>query len=165
MNSFTAIGGATTKATYLCGLLAVIVAGVSSGAMLTGATVLVPSWQSMSPSEFLAWFNGNAERMEFFFGPLQAATILLATASAILFGLGHRPGTRSFGIAAVSAITVLLTFPLYFRAANASFVSGTIPLDQVPSELARWATWQWVRTLLGIVAFATAMLAMARSRK
>ena len=152
------------KLTHLCGLLAVVVSGLSCGAMLTGAMVVVPSWRSMPPAEFLAWFNANAERMQFYFGPLQAATILVTSASAILFRLGHRPGSVSFGIAAAFAIAVLATFPLYFRAANASFVSGTIPLDQVPSELARWGTWQWVRTVLGILGFGATILAMSSSR-
>src|SRR5262245_14485425 len=127
-----------TKMTNLSGLLAMIVAGLSCGALLTGAKVLVPSWQSMPPAEFLAWFSVNAERMQFFFGPLQVATLLLVNASTILFWREHRRGTVTFGIAAVCAIAVLMTFPLYFRAANAGFVGGTIPVDQVAAELVRW---------------------------
>ncbi len=140
-----------------CGALTVIVAGVSCGAMLTGAMVLVPSWRAMPPAEFLAWFAANAGRMQLFFGPLQAATIVLAIASAILFRIGGRPGAISFAIAAMLATAVLATFPLYFRSANASFVSASISLGDVPAELARWSAWQLARTALGLAAFAAGL--------
>jgi hypothetical protein len=100
--------------------------------------------------------------MEFYFGPLQAGTIILTVAGVILFGIGHRAGTALLATAAVLAVAVLATFPMYFRSANASFVAASIPVGEVPAELARWALWQWVRTVLGVLAFIFSMLAVAR---
>jgi hypothetical protein len=151
-----------TNITSILAYLAVVVSGLSSGAMLTGAAVLVPFWRSIAATEFLAWFVANADRMEFYFGPLQAGTIILTVAGVILFGIGHRAGTALLATAAVLAVAVLATFPMYFRSANASFVAASIPVGEVPAELARWALWQWVRTVLGVLAFIFSMLAVAR---
>jgi hypothetical protein len=148
--------------TSIFGFLAVIVSGLSTGAMLTGAMVVVPFWRSISAAEFLTWFAANADRMQFYFGPLQVATIVVTATSAILFGIGGRSGTALLSVAAVLAVTVLATYPLYFRAANTSFVSATIPIAEVPAELARWAAWQWVRTAIGLVAFVFAVLGVTR---
>jgi hypothetical protein len=131
--------------------------------MLTGAMILVPFFRSIPATEFLTWFAANADRMQLFFGPLQLATIVLTVASAILFGVAHRPGSVMFAIAALLAIAVLVTFPLYFRAANASFATASIPIAQVPAELGRLALWQWTRTAIGLFAFVFAVLAVARS--
>ena len=150
-----------------CGYLAVLVSGASFGTMLTGALVLVPSWRSAPAPEFLSWFAANASRLAIYAGTLQSATIVLSLVCALLF--------RSVAswLAAAFAIAVLATFPLYFRAANASFVAQSIPLDQVADELARWAAWQWARTGLGLAAFAlllhssirSARLALSRERR
>ena len=149
--------------TSMSGFLAVIVSGVSCGAMLTGAMVMVPFWRSIPAAEFLTWFGANADRMQFYFGLLQVATIILAITSAILFRIGRRPGTVLLSIAAVLAVAVLTAYPLYFRAANASFVATTVPIAEVPAELARWAAWQWVRTVAGLFAFAFTLLGVTKS--
>ena len=147
------------------GFLAVIVVGLSCGAMLTGAVILVPFWRALPANEFLAWFGANAQRLELFIGPLQVGAILFSIVAAVLFRLSHRSGTLLFTLASVLTVAVLVTFPLYFLAANASFVDGSIPLDQVSAELARWASWQWVRTVIGLAAFLLAVLAIGGSHE
>jgi hypothetical protein len=49
---------------------------------------------------------------------------------------------------------------LYFRKANASFAAGTIDLNNVENELSRWSLWQWIRTAIGVGAFALALAAV-----
>jgi len=48
---------------------------------------------------------------------------------------------------------------------NASFAAATIALDQVATELGRWATWHWVRTAIGVGAFALAVLGVRAGAK
>jgi hypothetical protein len=151
------------NATSIFGSSAVIVSGLSSGAMLTTAMVVVPFWRSSAATEFLTWFAANADRMQFYFGPLQVATIVVTVASAILFGRGHRSGTMLLSIAAALAIGVLATYPLYFRSVNASFAAASIPITEVPDELARWASWQWARTVMGSFAFVFSLLGVTRA--
>jgi len=151
------------SAASIVAYLAAIAGGISCGVMLTGAVVLVPYWRSVPAADFLVWFAANADRMLYLAGPIQTATVIFTVVGAILFAITHRPGTVLLCGAAVLAIGVLVAFPLYFRAANASFVSASIQLADVPAELSRWAFWQWIRSTLGILAFVLAVLALARS--
>ena len=57
---------------------------------------------------------------------------------------------------------MLIPFPLYFQHVNAGFAAGSIGIDQVGEELARWARWHWARTGLAMGAFAAAALGLRR---
>ena len=141
------------------GILAVASLGLSAGALLAEAGVLVPFWRAQAPEAFLAWYREHASRLLGFFGPLEAASGFLVIAAVAMTWLGGYAGKWFFLGAAVLTLAVLATFPLYFRRANASFAEGTIPKDQLASELERWAAWHWGRTILAILAFLLAVLA------
>ncbi len=140
-------------------LLAVTALGLSAGAMLTEGAVLVPYWRSLPPDSFLSWYAENASLLFDFFGPLEIASAFLAVVAAGLYRFERRRSSGLLALSAVLALAVLAAFPLYFRDANASFATGTISPDHVEAELARWASWHWGRTAIGIGAFAAAVLA------
>ena len=52
-----------------------------------------------------------------------------------------------------------MSFPLYFKKANADFAAGSIPAADVEPELGRWAAWHWARTVAAIAAFMLAVVA------
>ncbi len=54
----------------------------------------------------------------------------------------------------------MASFFVYFERANASFAEGTIAVDAVPAELARWSAWHDVRTLLSMLALGASLLAL-----
>jgi hypothetical protein len=141
-------------------LLAALLLGLTAGALLTEGAVLITSWRSSSPSDFLDWYRQNAKLLVNFYGPLEIFAAALAIAAAVLVSATDGSGLGLLMLAAALAFTVLAMFPLYFRATNASFVAGTIELQRVADELRRYARWHWVRTALGIAAFATAILAV-----
>lgn len=142
-------------------LLAVAVLGLSAGAMLAEAAVLVPHWRALPPGEFLGWYAANASRLLDFFGPLEIAALALAILAAAV----RRRGRGAMTAAAALALAVLVPFPLYFRAVNASFADGSIAHDAVAGELARWAAWHWARTVIGVAAFGAGLLALGGGRR
>jgi hypothetical protein len=144
------------------GLATVIALGLSAGAMLAEGAVLVPFWRSIPPTSFLAWYAANAQRLLDFFGPLEVAGALLAIAAAVLHRKRTRAARWAFTGAAVLAVGVLVPFPLYFQAVNASFADGSIELARVPDELQRWALWHGVRTGIGLGAFVAALIGVRR---
>jgi hypothetical protein len=135
-------------------LLATLALGVAAGAMLAEGAVLVPWWRSMPPEGFLRWYADNARRLLEFYGPLEIVSATLTLLAAVV----HRPARRWFVGAALLALAVLASFPIYFRDVNASFETGAIGVDRLPAELGRWAAWHWGRTMLGLLAFALALL-------
>ncbi len=144
-------------------LLAVVALGLAAGAMLAEAAVLVPYWRSLAGDAFLVWYAANASRLLQFYGPLEVASTGLVLVATGLHVYRRDGGARFFVVAAVLAIAVLLTFPLYFRDVNASFATGTIPVGDVATELGRWASWHWVRTAIGTAAFAASVVGVQRA--
>lgn len=142
------------------GVGAVVALGLSAGALLAEAAVLVPFWRSEPPEAFLAWYQRNADRLLRFFGPLEVASGALVLVACVLAWAGVLPGAGGFTLAALLTLAVLASFPLYFKDANASFAEASIPVDAVPAELARWGRWHSARTLASIVAFLAAMLGL-----
>jgi len=151
-----------SSATVACTFAAVVALGVSAGAMLTEAAVFAPYWRSLPPADFLTWFAANTDRLFNFYGPLEIATTALTLAAAAL--ARRRPGGGWMIAAAVLSLAVLALFPLYFQAANESFAARTIAVDTVGAELERWSAWQWLRTAIGLAAFAAALRAVTAQR-
>src|SRR5499433_1342078 len=83
-----------------------------------------------------------------------------ATLVACWSGLATR---RWLLIAALSAIGVMVTYPIFFAGTNEAFVRGGLSDSAVRSLLDRWATWHWIRTGLGIVGFVAALRALQQS--
>jgi len=145
-------------------VLAVIALGLAAGAMLAEGALLVPYWRSLPSQEFLVWYAANASRLVAFFGPLEVAAATFAATAAALACYQRRRGRHLFVGAAMLAVSVLAMFVVYFRDVNASFATATIGLDRVAPELARWARWHWVRTVLGVAAFVAAALGTSDRR-
>jgi len=144
------------------GIACCAVVGVYVGAMATEGGVLVPFWQSLPPGEFLAWYAANAQRLLDFFGPVTAATVLLAVASAAVAAWSGHPGRHHAIVTALLLCGLLGMFFMYFEDANARFATGGIAADAVPAELARWAWLHHVRTGVSVLALVTASLAVRR---
>lgn len=142
--------------------LAVVSLGLSAGALLAEACVLVPMWRSQEPESFLDWYRDHAGLLLRFFGPLEVSSCVFVVAATTLAWLQDLPG---FGLLLGSTgltLVVLASFPLYFKKANASFAEHSIQASDVGAELVRWGRWHWARTALAIVAFFLAILSLAR---
>jgi len=130
------------------------------GALLTEAMVLVPMWRTLQPQEFFALHAAHAHRLYAFFAPLTVSATLLAVGAAIASFAADRPLNPASVVAAVLSLVILSTYALYFQRANASFADASIAHEALPAELARWASWHWFRTVIGLLALAAALLAL-----
>jgi len=139
-------------------LLSSAALGLFVGAMLTEGGVLVPYWQSLAAAEFLAWYKANDARLLAFFAPLTTIVALLVWATAIVSVWEGHAARWLAVVAALLMFAVVSMFFVYFEQANASFAAPTIRVDDVATELARWATWHWVRSALSCAALAAALL-------
>lgn len=134
--------------------------GLFAGAMLTEALVLVPYWWSLDPLDFFAWYKVNDKRLLKFFGPLTSITVLLAIATAfICIWQGHSLRWVTL-INAIISLLVLFSFFVYFQKANLSFATASLRVEDVATELARWALWHWCRTIFSIVALVLSILSL-----
>lgn len=142
-------------------LLATIALGLSAGASLAQAALLVPFWKSLSPEAFFQWYGANSARLVAFYSPLQIWSTVLALVAFVVLAIARHPSRWIMLAATVFALAVLGTFFLYFKDAVVAFRSGPIPADQISATLQTWGNWQWVRVALQVCAFCCCALALA----
>jgi hypothetical protein len=140
--------------------LSAIALGLSAGALLVEGAVLIPFWRSQQPEAFLAWYREHAALLLRFFGPMEISAAVIAVLVALLKWTSAGSDAHLSIAAAVLAVAVLGSFPLYFQRANASFAAGTIAVDRVAPELRRWALWHLARTAIAMASFILAVLAL-----
>lgn len=141
-------------------LLAAASLALFVGALFTEAVVLVPMWQSLPPPEFFSLHAAHAHRLYGFFAPLTVSATLLAVGAAATAVITDRSHSTAAVASAALALVILSTYFLYFQRANASFAAASITPEALPAELARWAAWHWLRTVLGFAALGSALLAL-----
>ena len=130
------------------------------GALLTKAVVLVLMWRSLRPQEFFVLHAAHAHRLYRFFAPLTATATCLAVVAAVTSVIAGHAESLMAVVAAALTLVILSTYFLYFQRANASFADASIKPEDLPAELARWASWHWFRTAIGLVALASSLLSL-----
>lgn len=141
------------KLSKISGFVTVIVLGLTAGAMLTEAVILVPFWLSLSPPDFFDWYAKNQAALVNYYSPLEIWSAVLALVSSLLMLVTKQEGKWSMVAATLFSIFVILTFFVFFKDANAAFNARSIPNDKLSLALTTWGNWQWFRVGLGIIAF------------
>ena len=141
-------------------ILTCLVLGFLSGGMLVIGVSLVSFWKSLAPSDFQAWFAAHAHLVGRLMIPLGVGAIVVTVAAVAACWRGSATTRCWLLIAAVSAIGVMATYPLFFAAANEAFARGDLSDATARSLLDRWATWHWFRTGLGALGFVAALRAL-----
>jgi hypothetical protein len=115
------------------------------------------------PSDFISWFASHPSRLGVIMIPLGTITLLLSLA-AVAVSWRSRSKQRQWAmIAALCALCVMLSYPVFFAGANASFIAGGLSDLAVRALLDQWAVWHWGRALLGLAGFLAATLALQSS--
>lgn len=142
-------------------LVSSLALGLLVGSLLTEAMILVPYWRSMEPKEFLRLHSTLGPSLYTYFAPLTIlATMLPVFAAVMPIIMGITPFWISLFPAIITLIMLAIYFG-YFKGANESFKTGSVGLDGLSDELAKWAKWHWLRVVLGIAAFITSLLVLS----
>jgi hypothetical protein len=141
-------------------VLTCLVLGLLAGGMLVIGVSLVSFWKSLSPSDFQAWFAAHAHLVGRLMIPLGVGAIVASVAAVVACRRGAATARRWLLIAAVSAMGVMVTYPLFFAATNEAFGRGGLSDAAARTLLDRWATWHWFRTGLGVLGFIAALRAL-----
>jgi len=141
-------------------VLGVLLLGLTAGAMLAEAAILVPYWRSLAPADFFDWYAAHASLLVDFYSPLEIASAVVALVCAVLYSAQSRASARLWWVASILSILVIATFFAYFEDANAGFSSRAISEDSLPTALEAWGRWQWGRVGVGLAAFVASVLAI-----
>ncbi len=144
-------------------IASVVLLGTLSGALLTEGAVLVPYWRSLHASEFAHMHHDFAPRLYKFFAPLTAIAVTLTVASGVV----HAWTDDAVGLwpslgAAVAALSLLVFYGAYFKAANARLPETAVRDNEaeLQSELRRWHRVHQCRTAICVIAFVLATIAI-----
>ncbi len=132
---------------------AILVLGLSAGASLAEATLLVPFWKTLSGNDFFGWYQDNKARLVAFYSPMQIWSAVLALSALVLQWLSRSRGKWMMLASTFFALAVLGTFFLYFKAANTQLAADPMPDAQLLASLNEWEVWQWIRIGLATLAF------------
>ncbi|MFA9472513.1 MAG: hypothetical protein ACERNK_18240, partial [Deltaproteobacteria bacterium] len=66
-------------------VLGVLLLGLTAGAMLAEAAILVPYWRSLAPADFFDWYAAHASLLVDFYSPLEIASAVVALVCAVLY--------------------------------------------------------------------------------
>ena len=144
-------------------MLTCLVLGLLAGAMLVIGISFVSFWKSLSSSDFQVWFASYSHLIGRLMIPLGVGSVAATVATLVACWSGPATRRRWLLIAALSAIGVMVTYPIFFAGTNESFVRGGLSDSVVRSLLDRWATWHWIRTGLGVAGFIAALRALQQS--
>ncbi|MEQ9365077.1 MAG: hypothetical protein RIF32_12570 [Leptospirales bacterium] len=138
-----------------------LVLSLSAGAMWAEAVVLVDFWRAVEPAAFLEWYAAHNAGLVAFYSPLQITATALAVGLPIVLRYATGRWFVSAISAAVLAVGVIALFFVFFKSANAEFLSADPTLAaRIPELLQTWGAWQWFRTALGAAAAACALAAL-----
>ncbi len=140
--------------------------GFSVGLILT-SVVIVESWASMEPAAAIDWFAEFGLPLGFVMVPFGGLAVVFSAVAL----LSTIPSLRKTGMdwywtaALVLTAATMVLLPVYFWGANTLFFDGVITSADVPAEIQRWKFWNWVRTILSILASVAILLALLRERR
>src|SRR5262245_7733509 len=141
-------------------VLSVLSFGLLAGAMLLIGISIVGFWKSLTPSEFVSWFASHSDRLGDIMIPLGSITVLVSLAAV---AVSWRSGSKQRQLAVIAALCALLvmgSYPVFFAETNASFIAGGLSDSAVRAFFDKGAVCHWGRTLLGLFGFVAAPLAL-----
>lgn len=118
--------------------------GLYAGSLLVEAMILVPYWRKIPAAQFFALHGTLGPNLFRYFAPLTTLAVLFAIAVPIL----NRAESLAWILSGILSAGALVIFFIYFKKANQSFADHTLSEADLPAELARWARWHWLRTVM-----------------
>ncbi len=143
--------------------LCIAVFAIFIGSQITEGALLVPYWQSLSASEFYAYYADFGPMIGRFYTILTIIAALISIAVAVLFATKKYEGSRYAILSAVCAILFVLSFYVYFKGTNARFYEMDFSDADLSKELITWSTWHWGRIVVEIMSLIFLMMAFAKS--
>ena len=139
-------------------ILSTLALGLLVGSLLTEAMILVPYWRKMEPKEFLRLHGTMGPSLYRYFAPLTIAGTMIPMITGFISFVGHKFVINLSVVVALLTSLMFVIYFIYFKSANKSFETGSIDIEQISEELKRWASWHWLRVVIGLLAFTLSII-------
>ncbi len=145
---------------YLIALFAIFL-----GSQITEAVLLVPYWQSLSPSEFYSYYQEFGPAINRFYTVLTITALIIPIA---LSGNYYRSKSSGLTLSLISvffAILFVACFYIYFKGTNELFYQSAFNEDDLKNELITWASWHWGRVVLESISLLFLVAAVVKGKR
>jgi len=139
-------------------ILSTLALGLLVGSLLTEAMILVPYWRKMEAKDFLSLHGTMGPSLYRYFAPLTIAGTMLPMITGFISFVAHKFTINLSVVVALLTSLMFVIYFIYFKSANKSFETGTVGVEQVAEELKRWASWHWLRVVIGLFAFTLSII-------
>lgn len=141
-------------------VLSALSLGLLVGSLLTEAMILVPYWRKMESKEFLRLHGTMGPSLYRYFAPLTIAGTIIPMLTGFISFVDKKFTINLSVIVALLTGLMFLIYFIYFKSANKSFETKSIGTNDVAEELKRWASWHWLRVVIGLFAFTLSIIAL-----
>jgi hypothetical protein len=154
----------TELASQLFPLLAAMSLGLLAGALWAEDRLLLPYWRTLSAETFYELHPAYGALLYRFFAPLTMAAPLasvLSVVQVVAQSGGLAPRSLAAIAAAVLTCSLVVIYLVFFKSANEAFERHAVAEPDLPTALARWATWHRARVLICVAAFGFSVVTLA----
>ena len=134
------------------------------GSQITEAMLLIPYWQSLSPSEFYSYYQEFGPAINRFYTVLTITALIIPIALSVYYYSFKSPGLPFSLIAAFFAILFVACYYIYFKGTNQLFYQSAFNDVDLKNELIIWSSWHWGRVVLESLSLVFLIAAVAKNK-
>jgi len=146
-------------------LLSVAFFSVFIGAQITEGALLIPYWQSLSPSVFYSYYNEFGTTIGKFYTVLTIIAALIPIVLAIHCKFTNSAGLKFALLSSLFAVLFVASFYVYFKSTNESFFQSAFDDEMLKAELVVYGKWHWGRVVIECVSLFFLILALINIQK
>jgi len=132
------------------------------GSQITEGVLLVPYWQSLSSTDFYAYYNEFGLSIGQFYTVLTIVAALIPILLSIYCKLINSNALRCALISSFFAILFVSSFYIYFKDANELFYQASLSDIELKNELIIWSYWHWGRIIIEFVSLVFLILSLIK---
>jgi len=140
----------------------IVIFSIFIGSQITEGVLLVPYWQSLSSTDFYAYYNEFGPAIGQFYTVLTIVAALIPIFLSIYFRLKNPKAFKLALISSFFAILFVSSFYIYFKDANELFYQATLSDIELKNELVTWSYWHWGRIVIEFVSLVFLILSLCK---
>lgn len=118
------------------------------GSQITEGVLLVPYWQSLSPTDFYSYYKEFGPSIGQFYTVLTISAALIPVCLSIYCKVIDSKAIKYALVSSFFAILFVSSFYIYFRSTNELFFQATLSDSALENELVIWSYWHWGRIII-----------------
>ena len=143
--------------------LLIAVFAIFIGSQITEGVLLVPYWQSLSASDFYAYYSKFGPSIGSFYTFLTIIAALIPIVFSFYLKIIKSIAFKYSLISSVFAILFVSSFYVYFKETNELFYMASFNNVELKKELIVWSYWHWSRVFLEIISLIFLIISLIKT--